>query len=133
MSRPAAAAAAPCVRSCVCVHTSTKLNLRCLIPQVGYPPNIGIVPMAFDRLFKTIAENTDPNTTYAFHEPCPLSAFYFYNSSSVLTRGAVFCNRFEVTFSMLEVYMEAVADLIAQPSTRKKGGLKVRQNPKLGR
>jgi hypothetical protein len=29
--------------------------------------------------------------------------------------------------------MEAVADLLDNPSNRKKGGLKVRQNPKLGR
>ena len=38
--------------------------------------------------------------------------------------------RFEVTFSMLEIYNEQVRDLLAKDSP--KGGLQVRQNPKLG-
>ena len=41
--------------------------------------------------------------------------------------------KFQVTFSMLEIYMEQVEDLLSDPKLRKKGGLKVRQNPKLGR
>ncbi|RUS74658.1 hypothetical protein EGW08_017564, partial [Elysia chlorotica] len=38
--------------------------------------------------------------------------------------------RFEVTFSMLEIYNEQVRDLLAKDNP--KGGLPVRQNPKLG-
>ena len=38
--------------------------------------------------------------------------------------------RFEVTFSMLEIYNEQVRDLLSKDNP--KGGLNVRQNPKLG-
>ena len=38
--------------------------------------------------------------------------------------------RYEVTFSMLEIYNEQVRDLLQKESP--KGGLPVRQNPKLG-
>lgn len=50
--------------------------------MVGYGKNIGIVPMATDEIFKRIAANDDPKT------------------------------RYEVSFSMAEIYMEKVADLL---------------------
>ncbi|KAK0041455.1 kinesin-like protein KIF28P [Biomphalaria pfeifferi] len=68
--------------------------------MVGYGPNKGIVPITCDELFKTISENKDTN------------------------------KRFEITFSMLEIYNEQVRDLLAKDNP--KGGLQVRQNPKLG-
>lgn len=46
--------------------------------MVGYGSNKGIVPMAFDAMFKKIASNTDPSIKY------------------------------QVTLSMLEIYMEQV-------------------------
>ena len=42
----------------------------------------------------------------------------------------IFLQRFEVTFSMLEIYNEQVRDLLTKDNP--KGGLPVRQNPKLG-
>lgn len=68
--------------------------------MVGYGPNKGIVPITCDELFKTVEGNAD---------------------SSI---------RFEVTFSMLEIYNEQVRDLLSKDNP--KGGLQVRQNPKLG-
>ncbi|XP_060063153.1 kinesin-like protein KIF28 [Ylistrum balloti] len=68
--------------------------------MVGYGANRGIVPITCDELFKTMATNTDTN------------------------------KRFEVTFSMLEIYNEQVRDLLSRENP--KGGLQVRQNPKLG-
>ncbi|XP_064610352.1 kinesin-like protein KIF28 [Liolophura sinensis] len=68
--------------------------------MVGYGPNKGIVPITCDELFKTMRANTDSN------------------------------KRFEVTFSMLEIYNEQVRDLLSKDNP--KGGLQVRQNPKLG-
>ncbi|CAL1526286.1 unnamed protein product, partial [Lymnaea stagnalis] len=68
--------------------------------MVGYGPNKGIVPITCDELFKTMASNKDKN------------------------------KRFEVTFSMLEIYNEQVRDLLSKDNP--KGGLQVRQNPKLG-
>ena len=60
----------------------------------------GIVPITCDELFKTMGTNTDPN------------------------------KRYEVMFSMLEIYNEQVRDLLSKDNP--KGGLNVRQNPKLG-
>ncbi|XP_062573408.1 kinesin-like protein KIF28 isoform X5 [Saccostrea cucullata] len=68
--------------------------------MVGYGNNKGIVPITCDEMFKTMDKNTDPN------------------------------KRFEVTFSMLEIYNEQVRDLLSKDNP--KGGLNVRQNPKLG-
>eukprot|EP00038_Savillea_parva_P019805 m.28932 g.28932 ORF g.28932 m.28932 type:complete len:991 (+) comp4561_c0_seq1:121-3093(+) len=67
--------------------------------MVGYGVNKGIVPMAFDSMFKKIADNKDPSI------------------------------KFQVTLSMLEIYMEQVTDLLSKKSDR----LKVRQDPKKGR
>ena len=41
-----------------------------------------------------------------------------------------YLQKFEVTFSMLEIYNEQVRDLLTRDNP--KGGLQVRQNPKLG-
>ncbi|XP_052061980.1 kinesin-like protein KIF28 isoform X12 [Mytilus californianus] len=68
--------------------------------MVGYGPNRGIVPITCDELFQTVENNSDTN------------------------------RRFEVTFSMLEIYNEQVRDLLSKDNP--KGGLQVRQNPKLG-
>ena len=40
--------------------------------------------------------------------------------------------RFEVNFSMLEIYNERVQDLLIDPSKRPHGGLKVREHKQLG-
>ncbi|CAB3998979.1 kinesin KIF28P [Paramuricea clavata] len=69
--------------------------------MVGYGPNRGIVPITCDELFKSITENKG--------------------------KGNI---RYEVTFSMLEIYNEQVRDLLTKDNP--KGGLQVRQNPKLG-
>ncbi|XP_060596414.1 kinesin-like protein KIF28 [Ruditapes philippinarum] len=68
--------------------------------MVGYGKNRGIVPITCDELFKTMEMNNDPN------------------------------KRYEVMFSMLEIYNEQVRDLLSKDNP--KGGLNVRQNPKLG-
>ncbi|XP_033755330.1 kinesin-like protein KIF28P isoform X3 [Pecten maximus] len=68
--------------------------------MVGYGANRGIVPITCDELFKTMSTNENTN------------------------------KRFEVTFSMLEIYNEQVRDLLSRENP--KGGLQVRQNPKLG-
>ncbi|XP_048735911.1 kinesin-like protein KIF28 isoform X5 [Ostrea edulis] len=68
--------------------------------MVGYGNNKGIVPITCDEMFKAMGRNSDSN------------------------------KRFEVTFSMLEIYNEQVRDLLSKDNP--KGGLNVRQNPKLG-
>ena len=72
--------------------------------MVGYGTNKGIVPMTCDELFKTIATNkaTGDNSV-----------------------------RYQVSFSMLEIYNEQVRDLLSKEQM--KGGLPVRQNPALGK
>lgn len=50
--------------------------------MVGYGKNIGIVPMSCNEIFKRIAENTDET------------------------------KKFQVQFSMLEIYNEKVQDLL---------------------
>lgn len=68
--------------------------------MVGYGVNRGIVPITCDELFKAIESNKDEG------------------------------KRFEVTFSMMEIYNEQVRDLLSKD--KPKGGLQVRQNPKKG-
>ncbi|CAI9737687.1 KIF28P isoform X5 [Octopus vulgaris] len=68
--------------------------------MIGYGPNKGIVPTACDELFKTISSNEDKDL------------------------------RYEVSFSMMEIYNEQVRDLLKRDCP--KGGLQVRQHPKLG-
>eukprot|EP00118_Oscarella_pearsei_P011068 m.71435 g.71435 ORF g.71435 m.71435 type:complete len:1006 (+) comp35741_c0_seq3:25-3042(+) len=69
--------------------------------MIGYGPNRGIVPITCDELFKGIEVGR--------------------GNSNV---------KYEVTFSMLEIYNEQVRDLLSRSNP--KGGLPVRQNPKLG-
>ncbi|XP_031552052.1 kinesin-like protein KIF28P [Actinia tenebrosa] len=66
--------------------------------MVGYGVNKGIVPITCDELFKRIESNTDTTV------------------------------KFQVTFSMLEIYNEQVRDLLSKDNP--KGGLQIRQNPK---
>ena len=40
--------------------------------------------------------------------------------------------RFEVNFSMIEIYNEKVQDLLIDPNSRPKGGLKIREHKQLG-
>ncbi|EDO35613.1 predicted protein [Nematostella vectensis] len=68
--------------------------------MVGYGVNKGIVPITCDELFKQMATNTDATVKY------------------------------QVSFSMLEIYNEQVRDLLCKNNP--KGGLQVRQNPKEG-
>eukprot|EP00163_Fabomonas_tropica_P030975 TRINITY_DN720_c0_g1_i6.p1 TRINITY_DN720_c0_g1~~TRINITY_DN720_c0_g1_i6.p1 ORF type:complete len:1022 (+),score=350.49 TRINITY_DN720_c0_g1_i6:51-3068(+) len=68
--------------------------------MVGYGANKGIVPMACDHLFRRVVE------------------------------GQSDTQRYEVTFSMLEIYNEAIRDLLT--TSNPPGGLKVRENPKVG-
>ncbi|OAF69255.1 hypothetical protein A3Q56_02996 [Intoshia linei] len=70
--------------------------------MVGYGKNRGIVPITCDRLFDKIKTDKDGGSD----------------------------TRFEVTFSMLEIYNEQVRDLLCKSSP--KGGLAIRQNVKLG-
>jgi kinesin family protein 1 len=71
--------------------------------MIGYGKNKGIVPMATEEIFARISANTDPK------------------------------NKYEVSFSMLEIYMEKVSDLLVKdPSKRPQGGLKIREDKKRG-
>eukprot|EP00041_Stephanoeca_diplocostata_P027951 m.780255 g.780255 ORF g.780255 m.780255 type:complete len:618 (-) comp23280_c2_seq22:1699-3552(-) len=67
--------------------------------MVGYGVNKGIVPLAFESLFRHINTNTEAHIKY------------------------------QVFFSMYEIYMEHVTDLLGDA----KKSLKVRENPKKGR
>jgi hypothetical protein len=72
--------------------------------MVGFGANEGIVPQACNEIFRRIKENKDPN------------------------------NKFEVQFSMLEIYNEKVQDLLVSLDKHKSqpcqgtGSLKVREN-----
>ncbi|PFH37453.1 putative Chromosome-associated kinesin KLP1 [Besnoitia besnoiti] len=70
--------------------------------MVGYGANKGIVVRACEEIFQRIKSIKDP-----------------------LLRS-------EVTVSMLEIYNEAVQDLLVKPDQRPKGGLKIRHTPQLG-
>ncbi|CBZ55778.1 putative kinesin [Neospora caninum Liverpool] len=70
--------------------------------MVGYGANKGIVVRACEEIFERIKSIKDP-----------------------LLRS-------EVTVSMLEIYNEAVQDLLVKPEQRPKGGLKIRHTPQLG-
>lgn len=70
--------------------------------MVGYGSNKGIVPVTCERIFERINSSTNPLI------------------------------KFDVKVSMLEIYNEQVQDLLAPPSSRQKGGLKVREHPKTG-
>ena len=70
--------------------------------QIGYGPNIGIVPIACNEIFQRIAK---------------------LKSDTM---------KFEVNFSMVEIYNEKLQDLLIDPSLRPVGGLKVREHKTLG-
>jgi len=70
--------------------------------MVGYGNNKGIVPISCEEIFKRIDGNAD--TTL----------------------------HFEVTVSMVEIYNEAVQDLLIEPEDRPKKGLEVRESKLLG-
>ncbi|KAL3831683.1 hypothetical protein ACJMK2_023406 [Sinanodonta woodiana] len=73
--------------------------------MVGYGANKGIVPIFCDELFKGIE---DKRATAGENED------------------------YQVMVSMLEIYNEQVRDLLNAESMHVKGGLKVRQHPKMG-
>lgn len=71
--------------------------------MVGYGQNKGIIPIFCEELFREVeAKRNESSET-----------------------------EYQVTFSMLEIYNEAVRDLL-NPASNKKGGLKVRQHPAKG-
>eukprot|EP00916_Digyalum_oweni_P022861 GHVL01037854.1.p1 GENE.GHVL01037854.1~~GHVL01037854.1.p1 ORF type:complete len:935 (+),score=194.69 GHVL01037854.1:93-2897(+) len=70
--------------------------------MVGYGANKGIVPMVCEEIFERVVKGQSADT------------------------------QFEVTVSMLEIYNEAVQDLLVKAANRPKGGLKIRQSPQLG-
>eukprot|EP00930_Biecheleria_cincta_P049334 TRINITY_DN34555_c0_g1_i1.p1 TRINITY_DN34555_c0_g1~~TRINITY_DN34555_c0_g1_i1.p1 ORF type:complete len:824 (-),score=123.62 TRINITY_DN34555_c0_g1_i1:91-2562(-) len=70
--------------------------------MVGYGKNKGIVPISCEEIFKRIEGETDPD------------------------------NKYEVTVSMIEIYNEAVQDLLIEPGDRPKKGLEVRESKALG-
>ena len=65
--------------------------------MVGYGENKGIVPIAYDEIFRRIDSNQDENLSY------------------------------EIMVSMLEIYNEVVQDLLVHPNKRPKGGLDIRE------
>jgi hypothetical protein len=70
--------------------------------MVGYGANKGIVPIACDEIFKRIKEGEDKGDGV----------------------------KYQVQFSMLEIYNERVQDLlITDPKLKPAGGLKVRETP----
>jgi len=72
--------------------------------MVGYGANKGIVPITCERLFQGIDEKKEEKSS----------------------------KEYQVTVSMLEIYNEQVRDLLNPATLKIKGGLKVRQHPKLG-
>lgn len=70
--------------------------------MVGYGTNKGIVPISCEEIFTRISNNTNADKEY------------------------------EVCVSMMEIYNEAVQDLLVPMSVRPKGGLNVRENKVMG-
>ncbi len=56
--------------------------------MIGYGANKGIVPLAYEEIFRRIGENNDPNVEY------------------------------ELNISMLEIYNEKVSDLLVPVAKR---------------
>lgn len=69
--------------------------------MVGYPGNRGIIPIVCEELFRKIDSQTSETT------------------------------KFQVTVSMLEIYNEAIRDLL-NPANNPPGGLQVRTKPGIG-
>eukprot|EP00794_Sanderia_malayensis_P003504 gene3504-4004_t len=72
--------------------------------MVGYGQNKGIVPITCERLFQGIDKKIEEKSD----------------------------KEYQVKVSMLEIYNEQVRDLLNPASLKIKGGMKVRQHPKLG-
>jgi hypothetical protein len=70
--------------------------------MIGYGANVGIVPISCNALFEEIKKKTDAT------------------------------HKYEVLFSMLEIYNEKVQDLLTDASKRPTGGLNVREHKTLG-
>lgn len=70
--------------------------------MVGYGANKGIVPMCCEEIFNRIGQNSDTGL------------------------------RYEVLVSMVEIYNEAVQDLLLRPAARPKKGLDIRESQQLG-
>ena len=73
-------------------------NLNCINWQIGYGPNVGIVPISCATIFERIRDRTTEEKSY------------------------------QVQFSMIEIYNEKVQDLLVDPQSRPKGGLQVREH-----
>ena len=73
-----------------------------MVVQIGYGNNIGIVPISCNEIFNRIRKMECES------------------------------HKFEVQFSMIEIYNENVQDLLIDPLRRPKGGLKVREHKTLG-
>ncbi|CAK9086973.1 unnamed protein product [Durusdinium trenchii] len=70
--------------------------------MVGYGNNKGIVPISCEEIFRRIGQEKDPQ------------------------------KRYEVTVSMIEIYNEAIQDLLIDVELRPKKGLEVRESKALG-
>lgn len=70
--------------------------------MVGYGNNKGIVPISCEEIFNRIGSETDPEKKY------------------------------EVTVSMIEIYNEAIQDLLIECDQRPKKGLEIRESKALG-
>mmetsp|Transcript_65413 Transcript_65413/g.116056 ORF Transcript_65413/g.116056 Transcript_65413/m.116056 type:complete len:775 (+) Transcript_65413:65-2389(+) len=70
--------------------------------MVGYANNQGIVPISCEEIFRRISAETKPDVSY------------------------------EVTVSMIEIYNEAIQDLLIMPEARPKQGLDIRESKALG-
>ena len=84
-----------------CIYIYDKRSSKFIFDkliQVGYQKNKGIVPIACDEIFKRINANDDVDRKY------------------------------QVQFSMLEIYNEKVQDLLANCHNKPAGGLKVRES-----
>jgi hypothetical protein len=80
------------------------------------------VPLICEEIFKRIDQTKGSATQFEV-----IQLFYVE-----LLRNLKICfNHFKVTFSMLEIYSEAVRDLLA-PQTDKRQGLLIREDPKIG-
>ena len=70
--------------------------------MIGYGANVGIVPISCAQIFERIRAQSNETKQYA------------------------------VQFSMVEIYNEKVQDLLVDPATRPRGGLKIREHKQLG-
>jgi hypothetical protein len=71
----------------------------------GYPGNKGIIPRSCEEIFRRIDERVANPANSIQHQ---------------------------VTLSMIEIYNECIQDLFVKAPDRPKGGLDVKEHPKLG-